>query len=122
MAAMPRACVIVLDAVGAGELPDAADFGDAGSSTLGNVARAVGGLKRPNLQKLGLGNVMELPGCPPVEGAPAVAGRLRERSLGKDTTTGHWELVGVITPVAMATYPNGFPPDVVNHFVQARGA
>jgi phosphopentomutase len=116
-----RACVIVLDAVGAGELPDAADFGDAGSSTLGNVARAVGGLKLPNLQKLGLGNVMELEGCPPLEGAPAVAGRLQERSQGKDTTTGHWELVGVITPVAMPTYPNGFPQEILDEFEERTG-
>src|SRR4051812_37833927 len=116
-----RACVIVLDAVGAGELPDAADFGDAGSSTLGNVARAVGGLQLPNLQALGLGNVMDLPGCPPVPEAPAVAGRLQERSLGKDTTTGHWELVGVITPVAMPTYPHGFPQEILEEFSRRTG-
>ena len=95
---MPRACVIVLDAVGAGELPDAASYGDEGSNTLGNVARAVGGLDLPSLEALGLGNVMPLEGCPPQPGAPAVAGRLLERSKGKDTTTGHWELMGVVTP------------------------
>jgi phosphopentomutase len=116
-----RACVIVLDAVGAGELPDAADFGDAGSSTLANVGQAVGGLQLPNLQALGLGNVMDLPGCPPVPGAPAVAGRLRERSQGKDTTTGHWELVGVITPVAMPTYPHGFPQSILDEFSRRTG-
>ena len=77
---MPRACVIVLDAVGAGELPDAAEYGDDGSNTLGNVARAVGGLDLPNLEALGLGNVEPLEGCPPQPGAPAVAGRLLERS------------------------------------------
>jgi phosphopentomutase len=78
---VPRACVIVLDAVGAGALPDAADFGEAdvGSDTLGNVARAVGGLDLPNLEALGLGNVEPLEGCPPQPGAPAVAGRLVER-------------------------------------------
>ena len=97
---MPRACVIVLDAVGAGELPDAADYGDVGSDTLGNVARAVGGLDLPNLEALGLGNVEELEGCPPQPGAPAVAGRLVSRSKGKDTTIGHWELMGIVTPVA----------------------
>ena len=86
---MPRACVIVLDAVGAGELPDAADWGDEGSDTLGNVARAVGGLDLPNLEALGLGNVEPLEGCPPQPYAPAVAGRLIERSKGKDTTAGH---------------------------------
>ena len=78
---MPRAAVIVLDAVGAGALPDAAEFGDEGSDTLGNVARAVGGLDLPNLEALGLGNVEELDGCPPQAGAPAVAelGRIRQR-------------------------------------------
>ena len=105
---MPRACVIVLDAVGAGELPDAADFGDEGSNTLGNVARAVGGLDLPTLEALGFGNMLPLEGCAPQPGAPAIAGRLLERSKGKDTTTGHWELMGVVTPQAMPTYPYGF--------------
>ena len=98
IARMPRACVIVLDAVGAGALPDAAEYGDDGSDTLGNVARAVGGLDLPNLEALGLGNVEPLEGCPPQPGAPAIAGRLLERSKGKDTTTGHWELMGIVTP------------------------
>ncbi len=118
---MARVCIIVLDAVGAGELPDAADFGDAGSSTLAHVAEAVGGLKLPNLRALGLGNMMPLAGCPPLAEPPSVVGRLRERSLGKDTTTGHWELAGVITPVAMPTYPDGFPDDVIDAFVEATG-
>jgi phosphopentomutase len=118
---MPRACVIVLDAVGAGELPDAADFGDEGSDTLGNVARAVGGLDLPNLEALGLGNVEPLEGCPPQLGAPAVAGRLVERSKGKDTTTGHWELMGVVTPQPMPTYPHGFPHDVIDPFMHRTG-
>ena len=78
--------MIVLDAVGAGELPDAGDWGDEGSDTLGNVSRAVGGLDLPNLEALGLGNVEPLEGCPPQPGAPAVAGRLVERSKGKDTS------------------------------------
>jgi phosphopentomutase len=118
---MPRACVIVLDAVGAGELPDAADYGDEGSDTLGNVARAVGGLDLPNLEALGLGNVEPLEGCPPQPGAPAVAGRLRERSKGKDTTSGHWELMGVVTPQPMPTYPHGFPHDVIDPFMHRTG-
>jgi phosphopentomutase len=116
-----RACVIVLDAVGAGALPDAADFGDVGSDTLGNVARAVGGLDLPNLEALGLGNVEPLEGCPPQPGAPAVAGRLLERSKGKDTTTGHWELMGVVTPSPMPTYPHGFPHDVIDPFMHRTG-
>ena len=113
--------MIVLDAVGAGELPDAADYGDEGSDTLGNIARAVGGLDLPNLEALGLGNVEPLEGCPPQPGAPAVAGRLFARSKGKDTTTGHWELMGVVTPVAFPTYPHGFPHDVIDPFMNGTG-
>jgi phosphopentomutase len=119
--AMSRVLVIVLDAVGAGELPDAADWGDEGSSTLANVARAVGGLDLPNLQRLGLGNVLPLAGCPPRADAPSIAGRLRERSQGKDTTTGHWELAGVVTPVAMPTYPHGFPQELLDRFSALTG-
>jgi phosphopentomutase len=118
---VPRACVIVLDAVGAGALPDAAEFGDEGSNTLGNVARVVGGLDLPTLEALGLGNVEPLEGCPPQPGAPAVAGRLVERSRGKDTTTGHWELMGVVTPQAMPTYPHGFPDEVIDPFMNRTG-
>jgi phosphopentomutase len=118
---MPRACVIVLDAVGAGALPDADQYGDEGSDTLGNVARAVGGLDLPNLEALGLGNVKPLEGCPPQPGAPAVAGRLIERSKGKDTTTGHWELMGVVTAQAFPTYAHGFPHDVIDPFMHRTG-
>jgi phosphopentomutase len=118
---MPRACVIVLDAVGAGELPDADEYGDTGSDTLGNVSRAVGGLDLPNLEALGLGNVEPLQGCPPQPGAPAIAGRLVERSKGKDTTTGHWELMGVLTETAFPTYPHGFPHDVIDPFMHRTG-
>jgi phosphopentomutase len=118
-----RACVIVLDAVGAGELPDAADYGDEGSNTLANVAKAVGGLDLPNLEALGLGNVEPLEGCPPQPGAPAVAGRLLERSKGKDTTTGHWEMMGIVTAQPFPLYPHGFPHDVIDPFMHktARG-
>src|SRR5215210_6854572 len=106
---MPRACVIVLDAVGAGELPDAGDFGDEGSNTLGNVAKAVGGLDLPMLEALGLGNVAPLEGCPPQPGAPAVAGRLVVRSRGKDTTTCHCVLLGIVTLQALPSFLHGFP-------------
>jgi phosphopentomutase len=118
---MARACVIVLDAVGAGALPDAEQYGDEGSDTLGNVARAVGGLDLPNLEALGLGNVEPLEGCPPQPGAPAVAGRLFERSKGKDTTAGHWELMGVVTAQAFPLYPHGFPHDVIDPFMHRTG-
>jgi phosphopentomutase len=113
----------VLDAVGAGALPDADEFGDEGADTLGNVARAVRGLDLPNLEALGLGNVEQLEGCPPQAGAPAVAGRLIERSKGKDTTLGHWELMGIVTPQPLPTYPHGFPHDVIDPFMHrtARG-
>jgi phosphopentomutase len=120
---MPRACVIVLDAVGAGALPDAAEYGDddVNADTLGNVSRAVGGLDLPNLEALGLGNIEPLEGCPPQAGAPAIAGRLVERSKGKDTTTGHWEMMGVLTPQAFPTYPHGFPHDVIDPFMHRTG-
>ncbi len=111
----------MLDAVGAGALPDADTYGDEGSDTLGNVARAVGGLDLPALEALGLGNIEPLEGCPPQPGAPAVAGRLLERSKGKDTTTGHWELMGVVTPQPMPTYPHGFPYDVIDPFMTRTG-
>src|SRR2546421_12574394 len=118
---MPRACVIVLDAVGAGELPDADQYGDEGSNTLANVAKAVGGLDLPTLEALGLGNAEPLEGCPPQPGAPAVAGRLVERSKGKDTTTGHWELMGIVTAQPFPTYPHGFPHDVIDPFMHRTG-
>src|SRR5436305_6410161 len=118
---MARACVIVLDAVGAGALPDAADYGDEGSDTLGNVAKAVGGLDLPALEALGLGNVEPLEGCPPQPGAPAIAGQLVERSMGKDTTTGHWELMDVLTTQPFPTYPHGFPCDVIDPFMNRTG-
>jgi phosphopentomutase len=107
--------------VGAGALPDADQYGDEGSNTLANVAKAVGGLDLPNLEALGLGNVEPLEGCPPQPGAPAVAGRLFERSKGKDTTTGHWELMGIVTAQAFPTYPHGFPHDVIDPFMHRTG-
>lgn len=116
-----RVCVIVLDACGAGGAPDAAAFGDEGADTLGHLATAVGGLGLPNLQRLGLGAMRPLAGCPAVDPLPSVVGRLQERSLGKDTTTGHWELMGVLTTTPPPTYPDGFPQDVVSAFVRRVG-
>src|SRR5262245_40046144 len=118
---MPRACVIVLDAVGAGALPDADQYGDEGSDTLGNVARAAGGLDLPNLEALTLGNIEPLEGCPPQTGPAAIAGRRFERSKGKDTTTGHCELLGVVTAQPFPTYPHGFPHDVIDPFMHRTG-
>jgi phosphopentomutase len=115
-----RAFVVVIDACGAGELPDSGDYGDAGANTLGHVAEASGGLDLPVLTRLGLGNVMPLAGAPPVD-APAVHGRLHPLGPGKDTITGHWELMGVITPVALRTYPAGFPDEIVGALRAATG-
>jgi phosphopentomutase len=116
-----RACVIVLDAVGAGDLPDAAEFGTAGSSTIQHVAEAVGGLEVPAMQALGLGNIMPIAGCPPRPDAPSVYGRLSERSKGMDTTTGHWEMMGIVTKRPFPTYPGGFPQEVVDEFARLTG-
>src|SRR5438067_3091607 len=118
---MPRACVIVLDAVGAGALPDAAEFGDEGSDTLGNVAKAVGGLDLPRLEAAGLAKVEPLAGCPPMAGAPAIAGSLIERSMGKDSTLGHWELMGIVTLQPLPTYPHGFPFEIIDPFMHRTG-
>ncbi|NNE44674.1 MAG: phosphopentomutase [Gemmatimonadetes bacterium] len=116
-----RAAIIVLDGVGCGAAPDAAAFGDEGSDTLGNTALAVGGLALPNLARLGLGNIAPIRGVPAEPSPEASWGRLRERSAGKDTTTGHWELSGVIVENPMPTYPDGFPADVMERFEKAAG-
>jgi phosphopentomutase len=115
-----RAFVIVIDACGAGELPDSGEYGDAGANTLGHVAEAAGGLDLPVLTGLGLGNIMPLAGAPPV-GEPAAHGRLYPLGPGKDTITGHWELMGVITPIALRTYPEGFPDEIVDALRDATG-
>jgi phosphopentomutase len=115
-----RAFVIVIDACGAGELPDSAAYGDAGANTLGHVAEAAGGLDVPNLQRLGLGDIMPLVGGPPSP-ERVVHGRLAPLGPGKDTITGHWELMGVVTPVPLRTYPDGFPQDVLDQLRDASG-
>jgi len=115
-----RAFVIVIDACGAGELPDSGEYGDAGANTLGHVAEAAGGLDLPVMASLGLGNIMPLVGVEPA-GEPVVHGRLHPLGPGKDTITGHWELMGVITPVPLRTYPDGFPDDVLEALSRATG-
>lgn len=107
-----RVTLIVLDSVGCGDAPDAAAYGDVGANTLSNISRVVGGLNLPNMGKLGLGNLTEIRGVPPTEAA-GVYGRLTETSAGKDTTTGHWELAGVILNQPFPTYPNGFPAELM---------
>ena len=111
-----RVCIIVLDACGVGELPDAADYGDAGSNTIGNCARAVGGLHMPNLGKLGLGNIIPIMGVPPAESPDAFFGKMAEKSAGKDSTMGHWELAGIITSKPFPLYPEGFPDEIIEKF------
>lgn len=116
-----RAILLVLDGVGVGELPDAANYGDEGSNTLVNMAKVVNGLNLPTLQKMGLGNIAPICGVPP-EGEPiACFGKMKEVSAGKDTTTGHWELAGVIRTKPFPTYPNGFPREIIEAFENAIG-
>lgn len=117
----PRAIVVVLDSVGCGELPDAGDYGDVGSNTLANTARVVGGLSLPNLRRLGLGNVIPIEGVPPVESPDASWGKCAEESEGKDTTTGHWEMMGLVLERGFPTYPDGFPPEVMDEFTRLTG-
>jgi phosphopentomutase len=116
-----RAAIIVLDGVGIGPAPDTAAYGDSGSNTLGNVARAVGGLDLPNLEAAGLGCIAPLAGVRPVGGPTAAYGILEPRSAGKDSTTGHWEIAGVRLAKPFPTYPNGFPADVVDEFARRTG-
>ncbi|HEY8495972.1 MAG TPA: phosphopentomutase [Limnochordales bacterium] len=116
-----RTALIVLDGIGVGELPDAGRFGDEGSNTLRNTALAVGGLNLPHLGRLGLGRILDLPGVPPDPAPIGCFGRMAEQSAGKDTTTGHWELAGVILDRPFPVYPNGFPPEVIDAFSAAIG-
>ena len=117
---MPRATVIVMDACGVGALPDADAYGDAGSNTLGHLSERVGGLRLPTLGRLGLGNIIPIEGVPPVDD-PVVHGRLHPLGPGKESTTGHWELMGVVPQHPLPTYPDGFPPDVIEQLEEATG-
>src|SRR5512134_2389120 len=102
---MARAAVVVLDACGVGALPDAAEYaGDEGSNTLGHLAERVGGLELPNLERLGLGSIIPIKGVPPAA-RPVVHGRLHPLGPGKESTTGHWELMGVVPQHPLPTYP-----------------
>ena len=126
-----RSFLIVLDSVGIGEAPDAADYGDIGANTLGHLAAAVNGLHVPTFQRLGLGNIpallplgLPIAGCPPVEQPAACFGALRERSQGKDTTTGHWEMAGLLLDHGFALFPKGppsFPPELIAAFEKRTG-
>jgi phosphopentomutase len=116
-----RAAVVVLDACGVGALPDAADYGDPpDANTLAHVAEAVGGLRLPTLEHLGLGSIVPVRGVAPAR-EPVLHGRLHPLGPGKDSTTGHWELMGVVAETPLPTYPNGFPPDVIERLEGATG-
>jgi phosphopentomutase len=115
-----RAFVVVLDACGVGELPDAGDYGDAGSNTLAHLAERVGGLDLPVLQRLGLGNIIPIEGVPPSP-EPVVHGRLHPLGPGKESTTGHWELMGVVPQHPLPTYPDGFPEEIVAELERVTG-
>jgi len=118
--AFGRVALIVLDSLGMGEMPDAAAWGDAGSDTLGHICESRE-VKLPNLQGWGLGNVRHLAGVPPVEEPRGSFGRCALRSNGKDTTTGHWEMAGIILEQAFPTYPAGFPEEIIERFVAETG-
>ncbi len=117
-----RVFLIVLDSVGVGWLPDAAAYGDQGANTLLHVAEQCGGLQLPNLQALGLGNIIPVPGVAAVPAPRASWGRMAERSRGKDTIAGHWELMGIVLEKAFALYPSGFPGDIIDEFKERTGA
>ncbi len=116
-----RVIIIVLDSVGVGGLPDAYKYGDEGSNTLANTAKTVGGLNIPNFKKLGLGNIIKVEGVEPSKSPMASYGKMTERSAGKDTTTGHWELMGICLPDPFPVYPNGFPKEVIDEFEKKIG-
>ncbi len=121
MADVDRAAVVVLDGVGVGALPDAAAFGDEGSDSVGNTSRVVGGLALPNMGRLGLGNLTSVLGVPPVSETLGAYGRMAEVSPGKDSTIGHWELMGVVSERPLPTYPHGFPPEVIEEYERRIG-
>ncbi|WP_407308381.1 phosphopentomutase [Desulfosporosinus sp. SB140] len=118
---MTRSIIIVLDSVGIGEMPDAGKYGDVGSHTLGNIAKYIGGLELPNLAKLGLGNIDKIQGVQAQAEPIGSYGKMAEASLGKDTTSGHWEIAGVILDKALPTFPQGFPQEFIRRYEQAIG-
>ncbi len=121
-----RAIIIVLDSAGVGELPDANEYGDLGSNTFGHIASSTGGIYLPNLEKLGLGNLTDIKGVSKTKEnnnleALGGFGKAAEASKGKDTTTGHWEIAGVINDTPFPTYPNGFPKEVLDELEKRTG-
>lgn len=121
MGPFSKVVLIVLDSVGIGALPDAKEYQDEGVHTLGNIARSQNGLSLPHLQRLGLGNIEPILGVDPVSQPQAFYGKMNEISKGKDTTTGHWEIMGIYTDTPFKTYPNGFPEDLIAEFEKRTG-
>jgi len=118
---LKRAVILILDGVGIGQAPDAGDYGDVGSNTLGNVARASGGLRLPNLERIGLGNIRSLEGVARRSDAAGAWGSMQPASAGKDSTTGHWEIAGVHLERPFPTFPNGFPAAIIERFAGETG-
>lgn len=116
-----RFVILVADSAGCGALPDARAYGDEGSDTIGNTSRAVGGVALPTLGALGLGHLTPVLGVRPDPSPRGAYGKMAERSAGKDTITGHWEMMGVVLKEALATFPHGFPPEIVEPFVREAG-
>jgi phosphopentomutase len=116
MSKFGRICLMVLDSAGIGEMPDAANWGDAGADTIGHIAESRQ-LHLPNLQRLGLGNIRRLAGITAVDAPIGSYGKCTLKSNGKDTTTGHWEMAGIILKKAFPTFPDGFPPRIIDEFV-----
>lgn len=121
MQKIKRAIVMVLDSAGVGALDDAAEYGDEGANTLGHIGEASGGLCLPNMEKLGLGNIIDIKGVKKLDTTIGSYGKAIEASVGKDTTIGHWEIAGIITEEALPTYPNGFPADFLKKYEEAIG-
>ncbi|MCJ7553486.1 MAG: phosphopentomutase [Ignavibacteriaceae bacterium] len=113
--------LIVLDGIGVGELPDASYYNDEGSNTLGNLAKAIGGLSLPNLKRMGLGNIIDIDGVKKVKTPLASFGKMKEISKGKDSTTGHWELGGLFVDTDFSYFPDGFPDDLIEKFISKTG-
>jgi len=119
--ARKQAIVLVLDGAGVGELPDSADYGDSGSNTLGNLSRKLNGFYLPNLEKLGLGCIIKIDGISDSIKPIASYGKMQPKSKAKDSTTGHWELMGLLSDLVPPLYPNGFPPEIIEPFEKSIG-
>ena len=116
-----KAVLIVVDSCGVGALPDAKEFGDEGVNTLANLAKASGGISLPNMEKIGLGNIIDIEGVAKVDNAEGYYGKAMETSKAKDTTTGHWEIAGLVSTKPFNTYPNGFPDITIKEIEKMSG-